>query len=62
MDNGDGTFVEVKKEIGVEAVEGHTESKKFFSVGDHLVIRGSHFRIKSVKPRELRLKLLPKNK
>ena len=54
--------MEVKKEIGVEAVEGHTESKKFFSVGDHLVIRGSHFRIKSVKPRELRLKLLPKNK
>ena len=65
MDTGEGRF---------EMFESEEELKKnmhrlfneyprhggVFKVGEVLEIKGSMFRVKSVKPKELRLKLLPK--
>jgi len=60
MNNGEGKFVPVTDEIRGNSSEA--QRKGWFSVGDLVTLRGSKFRIKSVKPTELRLKLLPKEK
>lgn len=69
MDTGKGKFEQLdttgltEQEIhdAVVAMEqkdiGHGG---WFQVGEELTIRGSRFRVKSVKPTELRLKLLPR--
>jgi hypothetical protein len=68
MDTGKGYFemlhaksdqkdVEEKKKA-IE--EKHPDHGGWFRVGEIVEINGSKFRIKSVKPDELRLKLLPK--
>jgi len=38
----------------------HPQHGGWFRVGEVIEINGSFFRVKSVKPTELRLKLLPK--
>jgi uncharacterized Zn finger protein len=61
MDSGEG---KLKKYEGLE--ELHDLQKKYpnhggtFHVGEIITLKSSKFRIKSIKPRELRLKLLPK--
>ncbi len=63
MDTGKGSFVlkpegQSRKEIE-KKYPGHGG---WFTVGETIIIRGSNFRVKSVKPTEIRLKLLPKTK
>jgi uncharacterized Zn finger protein len=62
MDTGRGRFQMVEDGNNsdlVKALEAqHPEHGGWFHVGDVVEIRGSLFRIKSIKPTELRLKLL----
>lgn len=67
MDNGEGRFetVEVPDEDKLKEQMAIMEAKRphhggWFKVGEVILIRGSKFRVKSVKPTELRLKLLPR--
>ena len=58
MDTGEGTF---KK---IDAIEAQQLIKDeyplgIFKRGEVLTIKGSRFRVKSIKLKELRLKLLP---
>ncbi len=70
MDTGNGVFEQVAgqfdaKEIGEKMREKEREHPNhggWFHVGQIITIDGSVFRVKSVKPNELRLKLLPKNR
>ena len=63
MDTGEGKFVyaddETKKKILEQKYPAHGG---WFRVDEIVELRGSRFRIKAVKPTELRLKLLPKKK
>ena len=63
MDTGQGKFVmaddETKKAILEQKYPDHGG---WFRVDEIVELRGSRFRIKAVKPTELRLKLLPKKK
>jgi uncharacterized Zn finger protein len=43
-----------------EMEKAHPSHGGWFQVGEILEIRGSKFRVKSIKPTEIRLKLLPK--
>ena len=61
MDTGEGKLVEAKTQMEAVALEKQYPNRGgWFTVGELLTIRGSKFRIKSVKPTEIRLKLLPK--
>jgi hypothetical protein len=74
MDTGDGRFAplqvpesadkllaEQQLRIAQEALEAQfTGHGGWFQVGEIVVIKDSRFRVKSIKPTELRLKLLPK--
>ena len=65
MDTGNGNFVEIKNN-NCSKEKQDLEAKypnhgAWFRVGQHVEIDGSIFRIKSVKPTELRLKLLIRN-
>jgi uncharacterized Zn finger protein len=69
MDTGDGKFELLKLEqdenekAAKERMEKeHPNHGGWFRVGEIIEIRGSLFVIKSVKPIELRLKLLPKER
>ena len=70
MDTGKGKFVEVempesekkRKETQALMEEKYPNHGGWFRVGEIIEIRGSRFRIKNVKPTEIRLKLLPKSK
>lgn len=71
MDTGNGVFEELMtngmdaKEISEKVREkerAHPNHGGWFHVGQIVNINGSIFRVKSVKPTEIRLKLLPKNK
>jgi len=57
MDSGRGHFEEIPEEIYEMANKQHIDSG-VFKVGEELDLKGSKFRIKSIKPTELRLKLL----
>lgn len=71
MDTGKGSF-EILEALGkteeqLQAEKQSLEEKYpnrggWFTVGEIIEIRGSKFRVKSVKPTELRLKLLPKDR
>ncbi len=68
MDPGKGRFEmteaktedELRREMALMEIENPTHGG-WFRVGEILKIRGSKFRVKSVKPNELRLHLLPKD-
>jgi uncharacterized Zn finger protein len=68
MDTGKGNFERPnfdaeKKDIEdmyKAMMEKHPNHGGWFQVGEIIEIRGSHFRVKSIKPDELRLKLLPR--
>jgi hypothetical protein len=68
MDTGKGKFVEVEMPEGEKArqqIRAAMENKYpehggWFRIGEIIIINGSRFRVKGVKPTELRLKLLPK--
>jgi len=63
MDTGKGTFETLLSKQRMEELEQkYPDHGGWFHVGETIEIRGSFFRIKSVKPTELRLKLLPKSK
>ena len=60
MDTGEGYFHKIEsleKELQ-EAKQEFPEHGGIFSIGEELEIKGSKFRVKSIKPTELRLKLL----
>lgn len=60
MDTGEGKFE--KFNSSEELRELHKKYPKhggWFRVDEEVILKGSRFRIKSVKPTELRLKLLP---
>ena len=64
MDTGKGKF-EIAPDGDPKQAKKSLEEKYpnhggWFRVGEIVIINGSRFRIKSVRPTELRLKLLPK--
>jgi hypothetical protein len=70
MDDGKGTFQVLKSQDELnekmDAIKAAMEEKYpnhggWFKVGEEIELRGSRFRIKAVKPTELRLKLLPRS-
>lgn len=63
MDTGRGRFVMVDDTAGIDEQKNALEAQYpehggWFKVGETVEIRGSVFRIKSIKPTELRLKLV----
>lgn len=70
MDTGKGHFETLDDEVGEDRIPAEIDAMKaaleakypkhggWFREGEIIEIRGSRFRIKSVKPKELRLKLL----
>ena len=61
MDTGEGKFVMLDEGIKKAVLEQkYPRHGGWFRVDEVVELRGSRFRIKSVKPTELRLKLLPK--
>ena len=68
MDTGNGTFktIEAESEGKLATMKAALEERYpnhggWFRVGEEVEIHGSLFRVKSVKPTELRLKLLKRN-
>ena len=60
MDSGEGRFEPIEdfqKDIE-KLIEKFPKHGGIFKVGELIEIRGSQFRVKSIKPTELRLKLL----
>jgi uncharacterized Zn finger protein len=71
MDTGEGkfeTFGDNSKTMADLLQEYENLAEKYpdhggtFKVGEEIEIRGSKFRIQSIKPTQIRLKLLKKNK
>ena len=58
MDNGKGRFEMINESKARELIE-NDYPLGIFRVGEIIELKGSRFRIKSVKLKELRLKLLP---
>jgi len=59
MDDGEGTFVPFKTEEELAKLQMEKPLHGgWFRVGEEVELKGSRFRIKAVKPTELRLKLL----
>jgi hypothetical protein len=61
MDTGNGEFVmanDVTQKDIKDMQDKYPNHGGWFKVGDTIKIRGSLFRVKTVKPKELRLKLL----
>lgn len=63
MDTGNGTFTQLVEEAAaMKSLEAeHPNHGGWFQIGDIVKLNGSTFRIKAIKPTELRLKLLPKD-
>ena len=59
MDTGKGTFKMIDELEAQELIENEYPLG-IFKRGEILTIKGSRFRVKSIKLKELRLKLLPK--
>jgi uncharacterized Zn finger protein len=63
MDNGQGKFEMLNKptQEKINKMEAdNPDHGGWFRVGEVVELKGSRFRVKSIKPTELRLKLLPK--
>jgi uncharacterized Zn finger protein len=52
--------IEEQEKAQEQEVQQQIKGKPWFKVGDLIEVRGFVFRIKSVKPLELRLKLIPR--
>jgi len=61
MDTGEGRF-EMIAEARAKSLIEENYPLGIFRVGEEVELKGSRFRVKSVKPKELRLKLLPQSK
>jgi uncharacterized Zn finger protein len=62
MDTGKGKFKEFQAMEELENLKQEfPKHGGIFKVGEIVELKGSRFRVKSIKPTELRLKLLPKN-
>ena len=62
MDSGEGRFEEFEKpEQLADLQREYPLHGGVFKKGEILEIRGSKFKIKTISPKELRLKLLPKH-
>ena len=70
-DMGDGHFErghdlqelqdKLSKQFGEKNAEERIKNEDgIFHVGEEVELKGSRFRVKSIKPKELRLKLLPR--
>jgi len=66
MDTGKGRFemvnakTEEELKLAMQELEAkYPEHRGWFRIGEIVEIKGSRFRVKSVKPDEIRLKLLP---
>lgn len=60
MDSGKGNFVPFDVPSDLAALkEQYPLHGGTFKVGEIVELKGSKFRVKSIKPKELRLKLLP---
>lgn len=63
MDTGEGRFREFEKMEELPDLQSeHPNHGGVFTVGEEIELKGSRFRVKHISPKELRLKLLPKNK
>ena len=65
MDTGEGKFVSAPTEDQAHRLQleqKYPNHGGWFHVGEEVILKGSRFRVKSVKPTELRLKLLPRKK
>lgn len=61
MDTGEGKFKEAKTQAeAISLQKKYPNHGGWFTVGEEIVVKGSRFRVKAVKPTELRLKLLKK--
>ena len=58
MDDGQGNFIPLKDEEA-KREQDRGNAGRIFRVGEVVKIKDSTFRVKSIKPKELRLKLLP---
>ena len=58
MDSGEGSFKMIDESEARELME-NDYPLGIFKVGEEVELKGSRFRIKSIKLKELRLKLLP---
>lgn len=58
MDTGDGHFKMIEA-MEAEQLEKEEYPLGIFKVGEELTVKGSRFRVKSIKLKELRLTLLP---
>ena len=59
MDSGQGKFVEIENDDHLEDLkESYPFHGGIFKVGEVVELKTSKFRIKSIKPTELRLKLI----
>jgi len=60
VDTGQGKFEEFDP-VHLETMKAkHPNHGGWFRVGEEVELKGSRFRVKAVKPTELRLKLLPR--
>ena len=59
MDRGNGKFEMISDLKAQELIE-NDYPLGIFKVGETVMLKGSRFRVKSIKLKELRLKLLPK--
>lgn len=62
MNTGKGYFEEFDIRQLEAMKEKHPDHGGWFRVDEVVELKGSPFRVKAIKPRELRLKLLPKTK
>ena len=58
MDTGEGTFKKIDAMKAQQLIKDEYPLG-IFKVGEELTIKGSRFRVKSLKLKEMRLKLLP---
>lgn len=63
MDTGKGIFIPAENDTELQKLmKKHPKHGGWFTVGEHITIKGSKFRVKSIKPTEIRLKLLPRSR
>jgi hypothetical protein len=62
MDQGNGIFKQLEEFEMRKLVDTNPQlKKKIFSVGEHVEIKDSRFKIIGIGKREMRLKLIPDN-
>ena len=61
MDDGKGRFIEFEEKAELDRLkEEYPMHGGVFQKGEIVELKGSRFKIKTISPKELRLKLLPK--